>query len=1069
MDDLHLTLFGGFQARTAAGNAVTPATWKARAVLAYLAVRADRPHSRDQLASLFWETVSQSQARKALRQTLFWLRRALPGRTVDCLRVDTQTVCLVSTAVHVDVAAFERLATGSTPADLERAIGLYRGDLLEGLTQQAAPFEEWLVAERERLREIALEALSKLVAHHQAHGADEAALAAVQRILALDPLQEAAHRAAMRLCLRVGRRAAALRQYGFCADILRRELAVEPEAETQELYRSVLRRRDGVGEAAAIPALTVATGPFIGRAREVEQLREALRRTSRGRGSVVAVVGESGIGKSRLVMEAATAAIRGGTRVLVGHCRESQQILPLAPWAEILRAAWRGGDEAILGAIHPRWTTPLSRLIPELVVVTPPVLDSPDQLQVFESVAQVLESLAARRGLTLVLEDVHWADETSLRLLSFLGPRLRAWPALLIATAREEELAGAPELRRIVHELQDGAHLTLIPLSALSREETFTLAEALSASAAEAAVWAMSAGNPFVVVEAARSFTDGAALDGLGRLPVPDRVRRVIERRLDHLSDRGRSIVDAAAVIEGPFTFEVIRRVAALREEEAAQAVEEALQRGIFREIEAEFAFSHDRVRTVARGRLRTLRRRLFHRHVAEALEATQAPNTGHLAATLGLHYHEAGVWDRALFHLTRAGIRARHETGLRESVRLLDLALLAVAHLSPGQETTEREVDVRLALDQALVPLGELDAALAHLRRAERLSTELEDQRRRAAIAVRLCDKLRFAGKFDLASESGHRGLQASMALGDGDITDEAHFFLGMVHELRGQYRAALDHLGATVDAMEGAPIERRGRPPYLPALTHLSTCLAELGEFTTAHEHARRALAMAEDSGDPLGLANASLASGAVHFHQGTTGSAIPFLERTVELSGAHHLGHVLPLAVVMLACAYGRAGQVTDAARRLLEAGRRFEISSGMRITRPRWLAWRAEALALAGRTPEARALAERALALASSGGEQHAEAEAMKLVADLARRQEPPALAAAAGGYADALSLASRLELRPLAAHCHLALAEVLQLANPVEALEHTATATAMYREMGMRPPDRTPLAVAETPQ
>ncbi len=145
--------------------------------------------------------------------------------------------------MDVDVALFERLVADGRPAALEQVAGVYRGDLLAGLALAERPFEEWLMSERERLHELAIQALGRLLAHQQKAGAAEPAVQTGLRLLALDPLQEPVHRAVMRLYARLGRREAALRQYQLCVDALKRELSTPPEAETTQLFQEIQRAR----------------------------------------------------------------------------------------------------------------------------------------------------------------------------------------------------------------------------------------------------------------------------------------------------------------------------------------------------------------------------------------------------------------------------------------------------------------------------------------------------------------------------------------------------------------------------------------------------------------------------------------------------------------------------------------------------------------------------------------------------------------------------------------------------------------------------------------------------------
>src|SRR5215467_6708404 len=246
-DCVDLRLLGGFQARLRHGPSLTVPTRKAQALLAYLALPCGVAHPRDKLAALLWGDMREGQARTNLRQTLFMLRKALPIRVPDSLRIDAASVALEPAVVTVDVTAFERLVTQGTSDSLAQAADLYQGDLLQGLAVWEAPFEDWLMAERERLRELALETLAKLLTQQRAVGATEPALQTALRLLALDPLLETVHRALMRLYAQVGRCESALRQYQICVDVLHRELGVDPEAETRDLYQEILRSRERHG------------------------------------------------------------------------------------------------------------------------------------------------------------------------------------------------------------------------------------------------------------------------------------------------------------------------------------------------------------------------------------------------------------------------------------------------------------------------------------------------------------------------------------------------------------------------------------------------------------------------------------------------------------------------------------------------------------------------------------------------------------------------------------------------------------------------------------------------------
>ena len=384
MARLFLTLLGGFAARLEPGTALALPARKTTALLAYLAMPAGRPHPREKLVALLWSDADSSRARNAVRQVLFNLRRTVAP--ADALRLVGETVTLDPDAVDVDVAAFEQeVASGSLEA-LERGVALYRGDLLAGLPRQEPPFEEWLLTQRERLRELALEAMARLLARQREEGALDRSVNIALRLLALDPIQETVHRTLMRLYADTGRRGAALRQYQVCVTSLQRELGIEPEPETKELYQHILRLRPGrtSGAPSSISAGEVeATGgtssvsvpatdqvPLVGRTREMARLRGALEGAIGGRGSLIAILAEGGMGKSRLVEELGTEAARR-TSILRGRAYEAAQILSYGPWVEALQAARVAEDQELLGSLDSIRRAELGRVLPG-VASSPP-------------------------------------------------------------------------------------------------------------------------------------------------------------------------------------------------------------------------------------------------------------------------------------------------------------------------------------------------------------------------------------------------------------------------------------------------------------------------------------------------------------------------------------------------------------------------------------------------------------------------------------------------------------------------------------------------------------------------
>ncbi len=633
MGGLHLTLFGGFRARLGSGEAASLPSRKAQALVAYLAVTPGQFHPRDKLAALLWGESSDARARDGLRHALAALRGALPDTKPPILLVEGPTLALNPAAVDVDVATFERRLADGTPKALDEATALYEGDLLSGFSVSEPLFEEWLVAERERLRELALEALARLLAHQRKTGATEQATQSALRLLSLDPLQEAVHRALMRLHAQLGRRGSALHQYQLCVGVLQRELGIEPEEETKQLYQEILRRRPSLA-ATSEPVisrnseplatlrrrpLTLATDiPLIGRDQEMARLRAVLAEAVSGEGQVVAVVGEAGVGKTRLVAELAAEVTQMSARVLIGRCHESEQILPFGPWVDALRTGQMPEDRRWLETLPPAIRRELGRLLPELGPEDGESAAPPDYLQLFEGVGLLLEHEAARQPTVLILEDLHWADEMSVRLLAFVGRRLQAWRLLVIVTAREEDLLDAPMLQRTLGELEREPHVATVALGPLSQRDTLDLVQALARPGTNDAamarlseqVWRTSGGNPFVVNEAMRAAAHDALSPGLEGLSLPGRVRDIIGRQLDRLDERSRELVALASVVGREFEFALLQHASRLGEEEASRGVEELTRRRVLHSVGERLDFTHDRVREVAYSRILPARRK---------------------------------------------------------------------------------------------------------------------------------------------------------------------------------------------------------------------------------------------------------------------------------------------------------------------------------------------------------------------------------------------------------------------------------------------------------------------------
>nr|HET8774462.1 response regulator [Thermoanaerobaculia bacterium] len=241
---LHLELLGDFRLRTESGSLITISARKSQAMLAYLGVKPAQLVSRDKMAGLLWSSTAPEQARQSLRQTLSTLRRELAAVSPQKILLEEgDFLSLGASVVHCDVVEFETLVATGTAEALDPATRLYGGDFLEGFQIDEEKFDQWVLAERDRLHRMALRAHAQLVEQLARSGSLDEAVAVAQQSLRVDPLQESMHRTLMRLYQQSGDLLNALQQFDVCAKILRRELDVEPDAETRGLQQEIVELR----------------------------------------------------------------------------------------------------------------------------------------------------------------------------------------------------------------------------------------------------------------------------------------------------------------------------------------------------------------------------------------------------------------------------------------------------------------------------------------------------------------------------------------------------------------------------------------------------------------------------------------------------------------------------------------------------------------------------------------------------------------------------------------------------------------------------------------------------------
>ena len=843
---LQIRILGPLEVRVD-GALLVVDTRKASAILALLAVEG-RPLAREELAAMLWPESDDESARGALRRTLSVLRAALGDRW---LRVDRSSVEL--DGAWVDLASLEA-ATSTSDADaLRAAADLARGPFLAGFSLRDSPeFDDWRATRAVSVDRSVMGVLDRLASAAEASGDLTGAIAAAQRLVDLDSLDEPAHRRLMTYLARSGDRAGAIRQYRACVAVLERELGVGPLAETTELYEAIRNGRLGVTipqpkpGAIIVASAPVAVGrlPMVGRDAELAAILSAYRAAGTD-GRVVAVTGEAGIGKTRIAEAVAGAVEAAGGVTLGARAFASESGIAYGPVIELLRAGLARHDaldrlrdlpDATLGELERLVALPASATRD---TGRRSAADAPGDLpgaraRLLDALATSLAALVAGPvpGLVIV-EDLHWADDASREVLAYLARRLVGRPMVLLLAWRPEDLdAPGATFAASIEVLPEVVSVTL---GRLSRDVVATLA----ASAVDAglrpievdALVEASEGLPLYIVEALAAGSPGA--DGPART-----VRALLRERLSRVSETAGQVLAAAAVIGRSFDLSLVRGTSGRSEDETLTALEELVRQGIVREVGTRpgiaFDFSHARLREAAHEATGLARRRLLHRRTADLLrvDPAQRDDPGRLVQ-VAVHEREAGRDAEAAEAFRQAGLRERALYAPREAAAHLETAL-ALGHPDVA--------GIQLALGEVRTAVGDYAGAIA--------------------------------------------ALEAAAAVTDEASLPGVELRLGRVHARRGDLVAAASHLDAAIEA-DGSTV---GDHRLLArALVERSVVAHRAGELTQASAFAVRALELAQAAGDDPAAGAAQRVLGLVARERGDLAEARTVLLRSLELAEA------------------------------------------------------------------------------------------------------------------------------------------------------------------------------------
>ena len=913
---LSLRLFGGFQLEDADGKAINITLRKAEALLAYLALVPGQRAPREKLATLLWGEAEQQRARQSLRQTLLALTKALARSDVQVLRMESQMVSLIPDSLRIDAVEMARLLEDGSPGALVQAAALYQGELIAGLVVDAPDFEDWLTLTRGRLHDQALKSLIDLLNRQMAQGDFDAAIDTANQALRVDAYREDIHRQLMQMYIEKGMRSSALAQFRVCREVLERELGVQPDEQTVKLYKSILEQGGSapsvrpslpVGEQAAQAVSPIERADYehrffwgerpIGRDHELHILDRTLRAAMTGQGGAVAVVGEAGIGKSYLIRYFLDKCDAREVRVVRLEGRQADHNLYLMPWNEalgptilqahdsdhraeinerLLRAAFSGGQ----GAAHD---------VPR---------DDRERKQLFDAVASLLRAMASNSPLAIHFEDLHWADDESLRLLSYCVRQLANAPILFVLSLRADDPGAGTLVSDLLADLARRGFLSWSTLKPLTQLECADLVEQVEAKLElpEEAhkevdeIWTLSEGNPQVIIEYAVPQRLREARRELFPALFPRRLITDAQHIRVNLSEEAQMLLATACVLGPRSNYRVLMTAADLDEPAAARAIEALVERQILAIEADDVVFVHLRVCRTLYEDLVPPRRRLLHAAAARAIKSVYRTVLELHYQAIAYHAREGGLFEQALEYQWRAAWveMSRGSFGSAGQVLRQALKTAQLAGDIPSRLTLEVRCHVLLAQLEEFS--STLNRALNHIKTAQRLTKrETGDSASgRLLLGQVLLGRSRLEyrlGKTEAAFDSARLALTAPDADSDTAVWGGLQQVLTRLHLLSGRHDQICDDLQSRLDrctAMELGVEEVEAR------LT-LALVQALQSDFEAATASCRSALSRAEAIGSESAMGAGLFTFGVVLLWSGSAGEAVERLGQSLTIAEA------------------------------------------------------------------------------------------------------------------------------------------------------------------------------------
>ena len=823
---------------------------------------------------------------------------------------------------------------------------------------------------------------------------------------------------------------------------------------------------------------------FVGRDSEFARLLHALDQAQQGHGQVVAVVGEPGVGKSRLTLELTESQRLDEWLVLRAGSVSYGRAIGYLPVIDLLKRYFRIVDQDTPQQIREKLTDKLLSLDRDLEGTLPALsallidahsndpqwqaLDPPQRRQrMLDAVRRLILRQTQKQPVLVVVEDLHWIDSETQAVLDALVESLPTAKLLLLINYR-------PEYR---HGWGSKTFYTQLHLDALPRKSAGELLSALlgadvSVAPLKPVLIARTGGNPLFLEESVRTLVEMNVLTGergayrlahpVKAIDVPATVQAILASRIDRLMPEDKRLLQTAAVVGKDVPFALLRAAAELNEEEVRrglarlQAAEFLYETRLF--PEPEYTFKHALTHEVAYGGLLLEHRRKLHARIVETIEALHSDRLGGEIERLAYHASRGRLREKAVHYLRQVGRKAAARSALPEALASFEEALGTLEGLPENRTALEQAFDVRLEMRSVLTQLTDQRRAFERVLEAQALAERLNDDQRRGLVyAFMAADQA--SGAPSKALVVGARALEIAGRLGDLKLRFISTYYLEQAHCWRGDYEKVVELATENLAALPADRVDELFGNMALIAVydpNWLVQSLAQLGRFAEAVTHAAEAIRLAEGTRHTNIIAIAHYAAGALHLLRGDWTTARAFLEHPIALYRAGNIVMVRRAAVCSSAWALAQLGEQREAQSRLREGAQLIDHYATGGVVG--YLSWNIHALGraclLLGRFGEAEDLGIRAIeALPEHTG---VAAHSQHLLGDVATHPNRFDAERGEAHYRQALALAEPRSMRPLVAHCHLGLGKLYRRTDKREqAQEHLTTATTMYREMGMQ--------------